>query len=188
MKIKVGVMGSASGEFMEDSRKLVYEVGQEIARHGCALITGGCPGLPYDATKGAKAEGGMTIGISPGLDLDEHVNKYHSPTDDIDLLIFTGSGFMGREVTAVRSCDIVIVAGGRSGTLGEFAIAYDEGKVIGILEGTGGITSEIKDILRVIKKNTGSEIVFSDNPKELVARLLKVWEETNDDPKPPFSG
>ena len=37
-----------------------------------------------------------------------------------------GSGLMGREIENIRSCDVVIFAGGRSGTLGEFAIAFDE--------------------------------------------------------------
>ena len=43
---------------------------------------------------------------------------------------------MGRELINIRSSDIVVVVGGRSGTLGEFAIAYEEGKLIGVLTGT----------------------------------------------------
>ena len=51
------------------------------------------------------------------------------------MLIYTGSGLMGREITDIRSCDIVVIVGGRIGTLGEFAIAYDEGRLIGVLTG-----------------------------------------------------
>ena len=36
---------------------------------------------------------------------------------------------MGREVVNIRSSDVVIIIGGRSCTLGEFSIAYDEGQV-----------------------------------------------------------
>ena len=136
--------------------------------------------MPFEAARGAKDAGGMVVGISPGLDLEEHVNRYHSPVDYIDILIFTGSGLMGREVIAVRSCDILIIVGGRSGTLGEFSIAYDEGKVIGVLEGTGGITTEIRDIVRAIKKDTGSEIVFSADPGKLVHELIDRFRETPD--------
>ena len=96
--------------------------------------------LPYEAVRGAKAKGGLVIGISPGLSLDEHREKYHSPVDGFDVLIYTGSGLMGREITNIRSCDMVVIAGGRTGTLGELAIAYDEGRLIGVLTGTGGIT------------------------------------------------
>ena len=180
MKIKIGVMGSAGGELGDSIREKVYQLGREIAEHNCVIVTGGCPGLPFDATRGAKEAGGMVVGISPGLDLEEHVNKYHSPVDFIDILIFTGSGLMGREVIAVRSCDILIIVGGRSGTLGEFSIAYDEGKVIGVMEGTGGITREIRDIVRAIEKDTGSRIVYNSEPADLVHELIKRFAETDD--------
>ncbi|MEW6095155.1 MAG: hypothetical protein AB1567_01325 [bacterium] len=175
MKIKVGVMGTSEGELDPEVAKRAYILGKEIARRGCALLTGGCPGLPYEATKGAKACGGMTIGISPALTLEEHIQTYHSPAEEIDVMIYTGSGLMGREVTAVRSCDIVIIVGGRSGTLGEFAIAYDEGKLIGVLEGSGGIADEIKNFVGIITKTTGSKIIYSHNPVELITKLLEVY-------------
>lgn len=174
MKVKIGVMGSASGKLDEKACRLAYCLGQEIARRDCLLLTGGCPGLPYEATKGAKAAGGMTIGVSPAHNLTEHVDVYKSPDDNLDVLIYTGSGLMGREVICIRSCDIVIIVGGRSGTLGEFSMAYDEGKVIGVLEGTGGITTKIRDMEEVIKKPTGSKIVYSSDPRELVEKLLSV--------------
>jgi len=41
---------------------------------------------------------------------------------------------MGREVENIQTCDAVVIVGGRSGTLGEFAIAYDQAKIIGVLE------------------------------------------------------
>jgi uncharacterized protein (TIGR00725 family) len=180
VKIKIGVMGSAGGKLEDHVCERVYLLGKEIAEHNCVVVTGGCPGLPFEATRGAKEAGGMTVGISPGLDLEEHVNRYHSPVDYIDILIFTGSGLMGREVIAVRSCDILIIVGGRSGTLGEFSIAYDEGKVIGVLESTGGITTEIRDIIRAVRKDTGSKIVFSSDPAELVHELIARFRETPD--------
>lgn len=39
------------------------------------LITGGCPGLPYEAVRGAKTKGGLVVSISPGLSIDEHRGK-----------------------------------------------------------------------------------------------------------------
>jgi glutamine amidotransferase PdxT len=80
------------------------------------------------------------------------VRKYHSPTWDYDAIVYTGSGLMDREVENSKSCDVVIFAGGQSGMLGEFAIAYDEGKVIGVLEGTGGITEHLKTIISMVNK------------------------------------
>jgi len=172
MKVKIGVMGSSGGDIPEHIKQKARELGRQIALHDCILLTGGCPGLPYEAVKGAKEAGGLTVGVSPALSLEEHINKYNSPIEGFDLLLYTGEGFMGREIPAIRSCDIVIIVGGRSGTLGEFAIAYDEGKLMGVLTGTGGITDEIPNIVKLIHKPTGSVIIYDDDPKRLVERLL----------------
>jgi len=175
MRLKIGVMGSATGNLLRQHKDVAYALGRAIAENDCVTITGACPGLPLEAAKGAKEAGGLVVGISPGLSEWEHVRKYQSPTEYHDVLIFTGSGLMGREVVNIRTSDIVIIIGGRSGTLGEFSIAYDEGKLIGILDGTGGITSEIKDIVRVIKKRTGAKIIYHDDPRILVTNLIAFF-------------
>ena len=83
---------------------------------------------------------------------------------------------MGRELINIRSSDIVIIVGGRSGTLGEFAIAYEEGKLIGILTGTGGITAALPAVEATIGKSTGSEVIYGSEPQELVKRLLERYQ------------
>lgn len=175
MKLKIGVMGDASGDIPAAHREVAFDIGRSIAESGCITVTGACPGLPLEAARGANHAGGMVVGISPGLSLWEHVHKYKSPAEHHDVLIFTGSGLMGREIVNIRSSDIVIIIGGRSGTLGEFAIAYDEGKLIGVVLDTGGITSEIKDIVRVINKKTGARIFYDAQPDRLIRRLLKFY-------------
>ncbi len=175
MRLKIGVMGDASADPPEHCRESARQLGEEIARAGCITITGACPGLPLEAARGAQTAGGQVVGISPALSLDEHVHHYHSPANHHDVLIFTGSGLMGREVVNIRSSDMVVIVGGRSGTLGELAIAYDEGKLIGVLTGTGGITTVIPEILRVCEKDTGAHVVYDDDAKRLVAELLRVY-------------
>ena len=175
MQLKIGVMGSASEDIPRKHLDTAYRLGRSIAQNGCITITGACPGLPLDAARGAKDAGGMVVGISPALSEWEHVHRYHSPVEYHDLLIFTGSGLMGREVVNIRTSDIVVIIGGRSGTLGEFSIAYDEGKLVGVVLGTGGITSEIKYILRVIKKRTGAKVLHDDDPERLVRSLLSYY-------------
>jgi uncharacterized protein (TIGR00725 family) len=173
--LKVGVMGGATGVMTRSHLNKAHELGRAIARSGCVLITGACPGLPLAAACGAKQVGGMVVGISPGLSLDEHVYKYQSPTEFHDVLIFTGSGLMGREVVNIRSSDIVVIIGGRSGTLGELAIAYDEGKLLGVLTGTGGISDLVGDILTACAKDTGSQVVYDAAPQRLVKKLLRIY-------------
>lgn len=173
----MGVMGAAGGDIPQEVMERVFQLGKEIAKRGYVLITGACPGIPHEAVKGAKTEGGFVVGISPGLNLEEHVTKYHSPTWGYDAIIYTGSGLMGREIENIRSCDVVIFAGGRSGTLGEFAIAYDESKIIGVLEGSGGITDHLDKVVSYIQKKSGAKIVGSPYPAELLNKLEVLYEE-----------
>jgi uncharacterized protein (TIGR00725 family) len=176
-RMSVGVMGSAGGKLEDKARQLVRQLGRAIARRGYILITGACPGLPHEAVKGAKEEGGIVVGVSPALNLEEHVSKYHSPTRGYNAIIYTGSGLMGREIENIRSCDVVIFAGGRSGTLGEFAIAYDEAKVIGVLEDTGGITEHLKEIIGIMKKKTGAIVCYDTNPEHLLDKLERIYKD-----------
>jgi len=173
LRLAVGVVGSASGRISAPARRKARALGEHIARAGCILLTGACPGLPYEAAKGVKSRGGLSIGISPALNLHEHTTRYRSPSDQYDVLIYTGSGLMGREITAIRSCDIVVVIGGRSGTLGEFAIAYDEGRTIGVLTGTGGVADHVSDLLSIIHKDTGAVVVSDDDPERLLSRVVR---------------
>jgi len=178
MRMTVGVMGSAGNDHPQAVKTLARTLGQEIGRRGFVLISGACPGLPYECAAGAREHGGWSVGISPALSLDEHVSSYHSPTDVFDVLIYTGSGLMGREVTNIRSSDMVVIVGGRSGTLGEFAIAYDEGKLIGVLQRSGGIVEEIPGIVASFgQKDTGARVVYDTDPAMLIGRMVTTYIE-----------
>ena len=86
---------------------------------------------------------------------------------------------MGREVENIRSSDIVVIVGGRSGTLGEFAIAYDEGKLIGVLRGTGGIADEVEMLARICEKETGGHIIYGTEPAALLDDVLTYYREVH---------
>jgi hypothetical protein len=174
MKIQIGVMGSASGEYDEGVQHKCFELGQAIARRGAVLVTGACPGYPFMATMGCKSEGGLTVGISPGINRQEHETRYESPVTGFDVIIYTGMGFMGRESIIIRSCDFVIIVGGRSGTLGEFAIAYDEGRLIGVVEGTGGIADQLREIEDDVRKPWTAGVLYDEDPVRLLDRLIEA--------------
>jgi uncharacterized protein (TIGR00725 family) len=174
MAIKVGVMGGAADITDREHMEKVHALGRAIAARGCVLVTGACPGLPHAAACGAKQAGGFVIGISPAMNLPEHVGKYASPVASHDVLVFTGSGLMGREVVNIQTSDVVVIVGGRSGTLGELAIAYDQGKPIGVLTGMGGIGEIVRDIIAACKKDTGSEVIYEADPERLIDELLRL--------------
>lgn len=170
--IRIGVMGAAGGDWPAHLSDMAHDLGAAIASHGCCLLTGACPGLPHEAVRGAKAVGGHVIGISPAVSLREHIELFRSPYREYDVMIYTGLGLMGRELINIHSSDIVVVIGGRSGTLGEFAIAYEHGKLIGVLENSGGITSALPALEKGLSKGTGAEVLYRGDPQQLIQDLL----------------
>lgn len=175
VQIRIGVMGSAGGELDPPVAAICRRLGRSVATRGCCLLTGACPGIPHEVVVAAAEAGGHVVGISPASSLKEHVDTYQSPYREYGVLIFTGLGLMGRELINIHSSDIVIVVGGRSGTLGEFAIAYEQGKLIGVLAGTGGITTALPALEASLSKHTGSEVIYESDPELLVDRLLERY-------------
>lgn len=173
MKIQIGVMGSAGGPLSDRELNLARRLGRRIAERDGIIVTGACPGLPHAAVLGATERGGLSFGVSPALSREEHVNVYDSPLEPYTIIAFTGSGLMGRETHNIHSSDFVLFVGGRSGTLGEFCIAYDEGKLIGVLTNSGGISNEYTRIAQLVKKATGSVILTDDDPESLVDRCFE---------------
>ncbi|MBW4653556.1 MAG: TIGR00725 family protein [Kaiparowitsia implicata GSE-PSE-MK54-09C] len=93
-----------------------YVIGQRIAEQGWVLLTGGrAIGVMDAASRGAKAAGGLTIGILPGATVD-------GASDYLDIPIVTGLGH-ARNTVNILSCDLVIACGMGLGTASEIAIA-----------------------------------------------------------------
>jgi len=178
-KLKIGVMGSASGQQIEDpvARDKAKKLGKEIARRGHIFINGACPGLPHDAMIAAKDGGGLTIGVSPAFSEYEHVNEYLSPAGH-DIIIFTGMGFMERDIINIRSSDAIVIIGGGIGTLNELTIAYDEGRAIGIITNSGGISDSVPHIVEELcKRKIPPNMVFDSDPARLLDKLEVVLRE-----------
>lgn len=176
MKIKVGVMGSA-GETAPASDKdalwgKAISLAQAIAAQDLLLLTGATTGIVYVAGKAAHDAGIFHVGISPASDSREHVERYKLPLDACDMIVYTGFGLKGRNVVLVRSCDILLFIAGAMGSLNEFTIAHDEGKVIGCLTGTGGVADEVDYLLKKFSKDTGARVFQNDDPDKLLDACL----------------
>lgn len=96
------------------------EVGQQLARGGAVVITGGLGGVMRAASRGALMSGGETIGILPGSDPSDANEFIRTP-------IATGLG-VARNLVVVTSADAVIAVGGRHGTLSEIGLALRMGR------------------------------------------------------------
>lgn len=179
-KPRIGVMGSASGSVMRNEKavKNAQEIGRVVASKNCTLVNGACPGLPDEAARGARENGGEVLGISPAISIRSHIKKYQSPIEHYSDIVFTGLGLMERDILNIRSCHGVIILPGGTGTLNEFTVAYDEGKPIGVLTGCGGVADHIHEILAFCSREVTDRMVFSDDPKELVEKLIEVIHKT----------
>lgn len=178
-KPTIGLMASSraelSGSDVGRLTRLAERLGQVIAERGCVLVTGATTGFPDIVSREARRHGCLTIGISPASSREEHTYRYSLPDDGVDVIVYTGFGLKGRNVINVRSSDVVIILGGGIGTLNEFTIAYDEGKIVGVIEGTGGVADQIKELAALSSKPAGSELVFESSPEKLIDLCLKVF-------------
>ena len=173
-------MGSAATDSarLETGNTLVAKaerLARVIAAKDVVLLTGATTGIVYVVGKTAHDAGVFHIGMSPGSNEHEHVELYKLPLDACDTLIYTGFGLKGRNVVLVRSCDIVLFVAGAMGSLNEFTIAHDEGKIIGCLTGTGGVADESEYLVQRFGKRAIKARVFHDeDPEKLIADCLNA--------------
>lgn len=172
-KLEIVVSGAAEISHCCDGiEEIAKEVGREIARQKCNLVTGATTGVPYFAALGCEEENGFNIGFSPAVSEKAHLETYKLPLEPFDIVIYTGSDYAGRNILMTKSADGVIIICGRMGTLHEFATAFEVQKPIGVLEGTGGTADKIRQIAsppyRGVKK-----IIYERDPKALVKKLIE---------------
>lgn len=181
LKYKICVSGAAeTGLCSKDALLFSERVGAAVAKAGMVLVTGSTIGIPQWAAKGAKEAGGIVIGFSPASSEIAHIKTYHLPTDYHDIIVYTGFEYAGRNLMLTRAADAIITICGRIGTLNEFTIAFEDQKINGILEGSGGAADMLRDILTKSKRGFG-KTTFSKNPEELVAKVIDMirHEETH---------
>jgi uncharacterized protein (TIGR00725 family) len=173
-QIKICVSGAAeTGHCGVDALEKAKELGREIARQGAVLVTGATTGFPFWAAMGAKEVGGISVGFSPAVSEKEHVEVYKLPLDYMDLIVYTGFGYPGRDLLLTRASDAVICGCGRIGTIHEFTIAFEDGKAIGIYEGPWEMGDELEGILSKSHRANDNVIVGND-PKKLIEDIFSL--------------
>lgn len=177
---QICVSGAARGQSVKEGRELAAQIGHAIAKYDQAILTGATTGLTESAAAAyMKDHGKMSLGISPAASKVEHVLKYRLPTKPYHSILFTGLHYVGRDVLLVNSADAVIFIGGRTGTLHEFTIAMETDKPIAFLQGAGGISDEIMNILHAADKYRTADILFGEDADDLVKRLIGLLDEKN---------
>jgi uncharacterized protein (TIGR00725 family) len=144
----VAVIGGS--ELAPELYRAAELIGREVAARQAVLITGGLTGAMEAASKGAKAAGGLTIGVLPGIS-SRDANPY------IDLPIVTGLS-EARNLIIVRTADVLIAVGGGPGTLSEiaFALKFE------------------KPVISLGSWHVANEIIHVRTPQEAVARAFEL--------------
>lgn len=150
----IAVIGG--GQPSPEEAKLAEEIGRQLAKQGAILVCGGLGGIMEAACRGASSEGGVTIGILPG-DSAEAANPY------VQIPIVTGMG-LARNISVVKSAQVVIAVGGSYGTLSEIAHARQSGiPVIGL--NTWSLSRN---------NQPDNSIIPAQNPTEAVNKALDL--------------
>jgi uncharacterized protein (TIGR00725 family) len=144
----VHVAVSGGGDAGEAACQLAEDVGRELARRGAVVVTGGLGGAMEAACRGAKAEGGTTLGILPTDDRAD-ANEW------VDVAVPTGMG-EGRNALVVRAADAVVAVAGGFGTLSEIALALRLGRpVVGL--GTWELVRGGRPVEGIVAASTAAE-------------------------------
>jgi len=129
---QICVIGNA--EPTSEQYQLAIEVGRIITQTGHVSITGGRSGVMEAVARGAKIEGGVSVGILPSHDMSDS-NEFNT------INIPTGMGYT-RNALNIYAADLVIIVGGSTGTLNEMTFAWMYAKPMYAIIGSGGYGEE----------------------------------------------
>lgn len=143
--------------------EVAEKIGRLVAKKGGVIVCGGHGGVMEAACRGAKEEGGITVGILPFT--KEEANPY------VDIVIPTKLGNIRNYLVSIAG-DVAIAIGGRWGTLNEIAFRMISEKPLILVKGTGGCVDEI------IKGNLMQGVEYNyfvaDSPEEAVEKAFNI--------------
>jgi len=167
-RIVLGVIGgSVAGPVVVD---LARRVGAEICRTGCHLVCGGRGGVMEAACRGfveAREAGegdGVTVGVLPG-DVPSEANPF------VDVSLPTGIG-LARNAVVVRTAQALVAVGGGSGTLSEIALAWQFGRPVASVAGSGGWSERLAG--ETLDGKGPPPLPAPAEPEAAVGRLLAI--------------
>lgn len=106
------------GQATDEELAAAEQVGRGLAAAGAVVICGGLGGVMEAACRGARAAGGIAVGLLPG-------DNRRAANPHVSVAIATGLGEL-RNGLIVRTADALIAVGGAGrshGTLSEIALA-----------------------------------------------------------------
>jgi len=163
----ISVIGTS--EIDSATEKVTVELGRLLAKNHFAISCGGLSGVMEAVCKGAKQEGGFTIGIIPFEDKNL-ANKY------VDVVIPVPFS-QARNIIVVLSGDACVAIEGKAGTLSEICFAWIYGKpIIALTGGVGGIKGwSSKMAGKKIDDRRTDTIYGAKTAQEVVEKLNNIF-------------
>ena len=165
MKNLISICGSDGDDcnFCNHVSEVAEKVGRSIAQRGAVLVCGGHSVVMEAACRGAKEEGGITVGIMPyGKD---EANPY------IDIAIPTNIGNI-RNYLVSSVGDVTIAICGRWGTLNEIAFRMISQKPLILIKGTGGVVDEI--INGNVMQGVESNYIIAESAEDAINKAFEI--------------
>ena len=155
----VGVMGG--GMVTPQDAKSAYRLGSLIAAQGWILLNGGRnAGVMRSSARGARENGGITVGILP----DDHP---HDASPFIQIPILTGMG-NARNCINVLSSHVVVACPGGTGTISEIALALKSSRPVILMD---------FDIQGMFKRYLKTEMLFAaKTPEEVISKIKNLFQ------------
>ena len=148
-------------EAQPEALTFAERVGEEIAKSGFSVLTGGRGGIMEAANKGAFNAGGLSIGILPSDSMNEANDFCH-------IVIPTGLGHARNTITAL-ACDAIVAIGGGAGTLSELCFSWIHQKPIFVFPQFGGWSEKLTG--NKIDSRSDQPIIGCDSAKDLILKL-----------------
>src|SRR5512136_835823 len=165
MKKLISVCGSDGGDekLTSYSLEVAEKVGILVAQRGGVIICGGREGIMQAVCRGAKKEGGITVGIMP--------YEKNEANDFIDIAIPTGLGNV-RNFLVSTTGDVTIAIGGRWGTFNEICFRMISEKPLILIKGTGGCVDEI--INGNIMQGVENNFLIANSAEDAVKKAFEI--------------
>lgn len=176
----ISVYGSAA-EPSPNLVRMARDLGVALAERGHEVLTGACPGVSYAVARAAWEQGATVVGYSPATSLAEH-QRNGDPTEGLTQIIFLPEGYefrhhlhacyKYRNIRTAMACDAAVIIHGGMGTLNEFTLVCDFGKVVGVLETSGGTADVIRSIAaRIGRTESSARVVYGSSPMNLLEQV-----------------
>ena len=162
-KAIISIIGAS--EISSEVELKAIELGRLLAENGYAISCGGLTGVMEAVCKGAKKEGGLTIGITP-FEKKGMANKYV----DIEIPVPFSQA---RNIIVVLSGDACVAVSGKAGTLSEICFAWIYNKPLLALTDVGGWSSKVAG--QQIDDRRKDKVIGIDNPRGIVDKLNEFF-------------